>query len=331
MPGAAVCGRCGSTLRANALAIDVHPPRASASAKRFRRWLPGPLAYRLRDEVREAGRQSRRAVTDWGFSAPPSGTVPRMIVPGWPLMFVGARERGRLLLGAYLVLLALALAFYGTVFGSVCLGLAFGAHVSSCLSVMRLSWTARGAVAVSAIVCGLLLFALVYLPAGWVVSRWATPLTLDYAAAPFAPGDVLLLNPRAYVSSPPQPGDVVMYRQAFRQGRAPANGPAYVIAEGSVIDRVLAGPGDTVRWEKGGVWINGQESPHLPLNPRRPPDGLKWTVPAYTYIILPTTSVAINPNITADMWQQVSLIPEWEIRGRVYFRTQPLTRWGPIR
>jgi signal peptidase I len=197
---------------------------------------------------------------------------------------------------------------------------------------MRLSWTARGAVAVSAIVCGLLLFALVYLPAGWVVSRWATPLTLDYAAAPFAPGDVLLLNPRAYgEATPPRPGDVVMYHQAFRQARAPANGPAYVIAEGDVIDRVLAGPGDTVRWEKGGVWINGQESPHLPLNPRRPPDGLKWTVPAHNYVILPTTSVAINPNITAEMWQQVSLIPESEIRGRVYFRTQPLSRWGRIR
>jgi signal peptidase I len=330
MPGAAVCGRCGSTLRAGTLTIDVHPPRAGTLAKRLRRWLPTPLAYRLRDESMRVAEQSRRAVTGWGFAAPPPGTVPRMVVPGWALMHTGERTRGRLFLGASLTLLLLALAFYGTVFGSLCLGLAFGAHVGSCLSVMRLSWSARGAAVTTAAVLALALFLVVYLPAGWAVSRWATPIVLDYAAPPLAVGDVLLLNPRAYVNGPPRPGDVVLYRQAYRQLRHPTNGPAFVIAEGEVIDRVLAGPGDQVRWEKGRVWVNGQETPHLPLNPRRPPDGLKWTVPANCYVILPTASVAINPQITPEIWQQVGLVPDWSIRGRVYFRTQPLSRWGRI-
>src|SRR5262245_39883296 len=137
MPGAAVCGRCGSTLAANTLTIDVHPPRATARAKRLRRLLPAPLAYRFRDEFRQVAQQSRRAAGDWGFAPAPPGTVPRMVAPGWALMHVGETTRGRYFLGAWLVLIVLALAFYGTGFGSLCLGLAFGAHVGSGLSVLR--------------------------------------------------------------------------------------------------------------------------------------------------------------------------------------------------
>ena len=41
MPGTAACARCGTSLGlATAVAIDVHPPRASSSAKWLRRALP---------------------------------------------------------------------------------------------------------------------------------------------------------------------------------------------------------------------------------------------------------------------------------------------------
>jgi hypothetical protein len=328
VPGAAACGRCGSTLRPDALAIDVHPPRATATAKWLRRWLPMPALYRVRDEARQARRGVRRTAARTGFAPPAPGTIPRMLVPGWPLLHVREVFRGRLFLGAYLALLVTGLALLGTFFGSVCLGLAFGVHVASCLAVLRLGGMDAGALRFSALFVILGLFGAVYLPAAWLVTRVATPLTLDYAVPPFAPGDVLLMS-RA--SGPPRPGDVVLHRQRQQMYRAGGMGPNYMIAEGEVIDRVLAGPGDAVRWEQGRLWVNGRPSPLAPLNPDRVPAKLAWSVPPGHYLILPTASVALDPRVTADVWQGMSLIRADDVFGRVYFRTHPLTRWGLVR
>jgi signal peptidase I len=330
MPGATACGRCGTTLAANSIAVDVHPPRAGAAAKRIRRWIPSPWAYGLRDEFHRTARQSRQAMVAWGFAAPPPGTVVRMPVPGWALGHVGRPRTGQLFAGAFVALLIPAIAFHGAMLGSLAMGLAFGVHVSSCLSVMRLNWTARGAAAISAIAIGLGLFLFPYLPAGLLLSRYITAVTIDYAAAPFAAGDVLLMNPRAYVSAAPRPGDVVMFRQSAQQTRLPGMGPAFVIREGQVIDRVLAEPGDEVKWEQGRLWVNGQESPLRPLNAAIVPDHLTWTVPEGHYLVLPTSSVAMNNRITPPVWQTLGLVPADAIESRVFLRTQPLSRWGRI-
>jgi hypothetical protein len=330
VPGAVVCGRCGSTLAANSVAVDVHPPRAGATTKRIRSWIPTPWAYGLRDEFRRAGRQSRAAIYAWGFAAPPAGTLVRMPIPGLALVHVGRPRQGQLYAGAFLALLIPAIAFHGAMLGSLCMGLAFGVHVSSCLSVMRLNWAARGAASLSAIAVASGLFVFPYLPTGLLLSRYITAVTLDYAAAPFSPGDVLLMNPRAYVNAAPRPGDVVMFRQSAQQIRLPSMGPAYAILEGQVIDRVLAGPGDRAIWKHGHLWVNNQESPLRPLNPSIVPEPLTWTVPEGNYLVLPTSSVAMNPRITPAVWQTLGIVPANAIESRILLRTQPLSRWGWI-
>jgi len=94
---------------------------------------------------------------------------------------------------------------------------------------------------------------------------------------------------------------------------------------------VLAMPGDHVRWDNGQLWVNNQLTELSPLNPARIPPGIEWNVPADHYLILPSTGAAIPTDAPITIWQEVGLIPFSAIRGRVYFRTSPLSRWGRIR
>ena len=80
---------------------------------------------------------------------------------------------------------------------------------------------------------------------------------------------MVLVNPSAYRSSDPQPGDVVHY------GLAPQDIPmagfgghgAIYRLQGDRIDRILARGGDKVTCSQGELLVNGQPSPWLPLNP----------------------------------------------------------------
>jgi hypothetical protein len=315
MPGSADCGRCGSTLRANALAIDVQPPRAAASAKFWRRFFPGRVAYRLRDEARQLRRDVGRSVDRVGFTLPTTGALWRLIVPGWSLMHVGERRSGRIFLGAWAVLILLSFVFFGSVFGNLCLGLAFGVHVGSCLAVFRRggqsAFSARIAVTLASAAAILAL----YFPIGFSITRVAMPYWFNYAAGPFQPGDVLLSNSLAYTNSTPQPGDLVLYR----------------LGGVEMMDRVLAGPGDTARWNRRSLTVNGVVSPHQSLNPERLPDGIEWTVPDGYVLVLPTMNVQANYELAREFWRGMGLVRVEDIEGKIYFRTQPLSRWGRIR
>lgn len=332
MPGATDCGRCGSTLRANALTIDVHPPRAAANVKFWRRFFPARLAYRFRDEARLLRRDAGRSVRRSGFNAPPPGVLGRMIVPGWALLHVSNGECGWLYLAGCSALWVLSLVMFGSVLGNLALGLAFGLHAGSCLSVLRRGGnTTTGArLGMMAMIAAGLLVAL-YLPAGYLVSRVATPLRLDETGAPFANGDVLIMNPNAYSLSRPQPGDIVLHRRPLRQMRNFPGGIPYMIVEGEGVDRVLAGPGDKARWDRGQLWVNERESPLQPLNPNRCPGPMSWSVPEEHYLILPSTSVALDGRVPANILEQIAIVAASDISGKVYFRTQPLSRWGRIR
>jgi multidrug transporter EmrE-like cation transporter len=331
MPGAAACGRCGSSLQANALAIDVHPPRASANARFWRGLFPSRLAYRLRDEARQIRSSAGQSVQRSGFTVPPLGVFLRMLIPGWALLHESQHERGWVFFIPGLALWFMSLATLGSALGNLCLGLAFGLHVGSCLSVMRRAGaTTFGArLGLTAMIAAGLLVAL-YLPAGILIASVAHPLHLNLAGEPLAPGDVLIANPRAFLRSAPQPGDVVIHRRSFRQFRAHPGAEPYWVAEGEIIDRVLAGPGDTARWDQGRLWVNDRESPHKPLNARRWPGPMKWSIPAGHYLILPSTSVAINAQVPLSILEQIGIVPAADIQGRVYFRTAPLSRWGRI-
>jgi len=161
MPGVGACGRCGSPLGLQTLAVDVHPPRAGTRAKRWRRrWQPFRSWY---FRAREAGRTRwLEEMEGTELLGMPLGILIRLFIPGWAHLHRGRRTSGLLFLGIWLVLLACAFLFFrlaqsegvpfsrggvplgvfarmreGLSLGGICLGLAFSVHLSSCLSLAR--------------------------------------------------------------------------------------------------------------------------------------------------------------------------------------------------
>jgi signal peptidase I len=312
------------------LAIDIHPPRASSLTKLLRRWIPGETWYHTRDLTRQLHADLRASARRRGFELPPARSMPFMIAPGLALLHAGERVRGWLYLGSAALCLFLALPLIGSVVGSLLLGLAFGIHVGSNVSFLRQAGCARHTMARWGLLVAAGLLLGLYVPVGWLVSHYVSPITINLAAAPFQSGDVLLLNSRAFVGRLPQPGDVVLHRLAQIQYQI-QNAGLYVIHEGEIIDRVLAGPGDRVEWNVDRLIVNGQPSDWLPLNPQSLPRKFTWQVPLDSVFILPSTSAAININTPEEILRRIGIVPASSIVGRVYFQTYPLSRWGRIR
>lgn len=329
MPGVGMCGRCGSPLGLRTLAVDVHPPRAAPWVKRLRRWLPFRLAYY---EARDAGRDLVRESglgNAWHMELPgrSGGVFGRAIVPGWPQFYLGQPVRGRCFLYVYMGLMFLSFLLYGTTFGSLLLGLAFGVHVASLVSILHLGGL-RGASYWSGVILVFLVLALgVYMPVGWLLTRAASPAELRLDSPPFVYGDVVLYSPGIYWFRDPQPGDVVLYDQLG--GNFPLAPPqhGYIrVDPGQRIDRILAGPGDRILWEDGQLTLNGQPSPLQPLNPRTRLPRFILDIPQGYYLILPTTGPGLPPQMTAENLRGLVVVPLSSIHGRVYLRSFPFTR-----
>ncbi len=325
LPGTEFCGRCGAPMELAAAAVNVHPPRAGKWEKRLTRTLP---TFGLLDRARYAASEAATAL-DIGLRP---GLFFRVVVPGWPQMACGRATRGRLLFWGYLGALLAGLLFVGTFPGSLLLGLAVSLHAATVMDLIFHATQDRslrflyclGAVAV---VAGVL-----YLPAGWLVTRVASPQRIMMTAEPFRAGDVILYSRWAYRNSPPRLGDVVFYEIPAHQVQGRAGGyPALYNIQGPRIDRIVAGPGQGVECKSGEIWIDGRRSPWLPLNPQRMPSGLKLTVPDRHYLIFPTTNPQQFEGIGGAGWSAVSLVPAGNVRGRVYLRNQPLWRLWFIR
>ncbi|MCD4726286.1 MAG: S24/S26 family peptidase, partial [Pirellulales bacterium] len=173
-----------------------------------------------------------------------------------------------------------------------------------------------------------LLIAIIYYPAGRLLALVAIPQRFALAAPPFQAGDVVLINHSAYLRSDPRPGDVVHYRLPSRnvQVRGQGGYPNIYRLQGDRVDRILAQAGQKVTSNQGKLSVDGQPSPWLPINPRQLPDGLEITVPGNCYLIFPSTD-----QLPPTVWHIACIVPRGQIRGRVYWRNQPLWRFGPIR
>jgi type IV secretory pathway protease TraF len=264
---------------------------------------------------------------------PLAGLFGRMVVPGWPQIFTGQTARGRMFLAMYLVLMAIGLAFVGTLFGSFALGFALAVHASSVIDVLWAATTDLRTRVTYAAVCLLVLGVVVYLPITWAVTRFVFPRQMVRDAPPFAAGDAVLCNASAYRWSEPVAGDVVLFRLLPRdvQIRTPQGGNMYYRVGGEFIDRVLAGPGQSVKWDGGALWVDGQPSSWLPLNPAGVTVSLQCTVPPRFYMVLPSTQPPNAPRYPAEVWTGMSLVPRENLLGRVFLRHQPLWRWWWVR
>ncbi len=335
-PGLTSCGRCGSPLNLGAVAVDVHPPRASRAAKRLRRWFPRHSYFRARDLVSESlERTAVRFNLDYRVPLPRPSIARRLIVPGWAQIHSGFTRRGWVYLGAYALLLVLGLLNWGSVLGAMLLGFAFSVHASSVLDILPREGTEefRLTMARAALVSAVLAIG-VYAPVGWVLSGVAATRRFHYDAPPFERSDVVLFNRWAFAARPPRPGDVVLFEAATNRILAPGLGAwpvRQLILETECVDRVLGGPGDQIHWKDGKLSINGVGVPWTPLVPWKFPGELKFTVPSARYLILPSTSRVALGAVPAVQWERIGCHPAEEILGRVYLRLSPLSRFWFIR
>jgi Signal peptidase, peptidase S26 len=336
MPGLASCGRCGSPLDLAAVAVDVHPPRASATAKRLRRWFPRHRFFRARDLVSESLElTSARFRLDYRVPLPAPQVARRLIVPGWAHIHCGFALRGWAFLGAYALLLVFGLLNWGNTLGAMLLGFAFSLHVSSVLDILvRQATVTFPSMLTTATLVSAVLALGVYAPASWVLLGVAATRQFDYNAPPFARFDVVLFNRWAFTARSPRPGDVVLF-QAGTERILPAGALGRqvreLIQESECIDRVLGAPGDHVHWKDGKLSINGAAVAWTPLVPATFPGELKIIVPSDRYLILPSTSRVAMAGVPAAQWEWLGCHPAEEILGRVYLRINPLSRFWFIR
>ncbi|MGP0067801.1 MAG: S26 family signal peptidase [Isosphaeraceae bacterium] len=333
MPGLESCGRCGTLLSLGSIAIDVNPPRASRASKRLRKAVPRHLIYRVRDLASEARRViTRSTVEDSRIPLPEPEILARLIVPGWAHIHSGLVIRGRFFLAAYLPLLLLGLARWGTGLGSMLLGLAFSVHAASVVDILVRQGTVRfPRMMLTTLVVYIILAILVYWPAGQLLSRIAAVDYYQYDAPPFAQYDVVLINRWAYTLSAPRRGDIVQFRpvtQMRQRVGEQALHVRYILEEDAVIDRVVGLAGDRVVWDEGRLSINGSVVSWKPLVPERLPKHLDVTVPKGCSMILPTASLAAANAVGGEIfWNTTSMIPEEQILGRAYLRVSPLSRF----
>jgi hypothetical protein len=108
LAGLEACSRCGTSLRLGAASIDVHPIRARD--RRIRRTF-GDLFWPKIRRLALFQFLAQRAVE---LEAPPVEIVPRMIVSGWPQIYLHREVRGWTLLGVFLALGLWGILFSGT-------------------------------------------------------------------------------------------------------------------------------------------------------------------------------------------------------------------------
>jgi len=137
MPGNTRCLKCGGRLGVAGAEIGVEPPRASATTKRLRKWLP-QWAWRFRPgRLRDqAGAAAVRGASRLNLALVPAGAMLRMVVPGWAQWYLGNAARGRNYFVPWLMLVLFGLAQWGSLLGSVALYAALCVHGTSIADVL---------------------------------------------------------------------------------------------------------------------------------------------------------------------------------------------------
>ena len=338
MPSTRLCARCGASLQLALATLNVQPPRARQWSKTLRQWLPMRRVYHAsRDAVATVPARSILAelIRPVEIDEVTPGILVRMIAPGWAQAYFGNRLRGALFSLLYWPCMLYAIVAMGSTDGALAIGIAFAIHAASLIDVLTSSEDGLlRRVCVVPIVVAISLAAF-YWGLGTVASQIASPRQLVRGVPPFSEGDVVLINRRTFAFSPPQPGDVVLFHVPSRPEGFRVQGigrqPTFMRIAGERIDRVIAGPGSTVRWDGERVWVNDQPSEIRPLNQQHLPPSLTIRVPDEHYAILLTTDGLLNATTPLAVWQFVCSVPADHIVGRAFLRNYPLSRWWWIR
>jgi hypothetical protein len=326
MPGATHCGRCGASMLLATAAINVFPPRAGKWIKAWRKTVPWRQWNYLKSQWTAV---AERIHLEPGADLPGLNILWRLVVPGWPQQVNGNAFFGKCLFAAYFSCILLAALLIGTSFSSFLIATALTLHAVSIYDIAHRSTQSQGGrLSRFLLGCGVIGFFL-YIPLYTRGSQYISPLVMQMDRGTFNEGEVLIANRRAYLTESPQIGDVVTYDIPETYLSMP--GVRYLV-RGERIDRILAGPNQQIRWENGTLFVDGIPSSLLPLNPRGVPDGFEMTVPGGHFLILPSgTALTGRGRDFAVPWKSWSAIPMQNIRGRVYWRSWPLSRMGRVR
>ncbi|MEQ9379776.1 MAG: hypothetical protein RJP95_02855 [Pirellulales bacterium] len=327
MPGSGNCARCGTSLTLAAATIDVHPPRAG----KLVRTAPSLLGVRRAWNRFFPSVQSALASV-WGGSENAIARWPTFlecIVPGLGQMRRGDRAQGWLFFGTFALLLSLGILLMGTTAGSLLLGLAFAAHVTALRDATAGSFALLGDRLKHALLVAIGLFMLLYLPAGWAITRVGTPFRLTQGLPPFNQGDVLWYSNVAKATA----GDLVLYEvpSVSLAGNRNDGYPARIVVAGQRINRVVAGPGQVVQWNEGQLLVDGSASRYQPASARLLQMEDALTVPRGRFFILPDNLLPNAVAISPEQLLTVSLVAEERVLGPVFLRSYPLNHFTVIR
>lgn len=324
MPGSQQCARCGASLTLASSEIDTHPPRANPLVRRLPYWWAlWRRAHTLRNWLSDGFRAVAGSAQPTHFD---TATLFRCLLPGWPQWQRGDRERAALFAVTFLFFLTTGLLLMGRVLGSFLLGLAFSVHVVSitdALVVHYASWRDRVGFT---LLTSLAIFFVAYFPAGWAITRVATPFQINGPLPPFIAGDVLWYNR----SSQPEVGDWALYEvpNFTVNGRTAGGQAAQFRIQGQRINRVVAQAGDTYAWDGRQLLVDGKPSQWQPESTGRLPSPGPQKVPPGHWLILPNHLLPAGADPGNGYWRRTALIPDAQIHGKVFFQSLPFGKMG---
>lgn len=329
MPGMTHCARCQSAL--GLTAVNYVPPRASggrlirAARRSWQRRVLGTGDFM--SAVRRWIRSLLSTRVDWRALA-------WSIIPGLGHVRADHRIFGYTMMAIWLALLAGLLAFAGSSSAWVWYLLVLGFH---CFVITLLLSDALQYVSIPRrLVAGLMIYAgltfLLYLPARWFAGNFAVPLELNGVRTTdlLKSGDTVVYTGR-WMPRHWNRGDLVFYRihQTHMTGA--------FVAEGFGLDRIVALGGDTVQINGGRLTVNGAE-PAADAEPLRGLAGLPETLTIHVadgcFLIFPSAlNFGGHGNYQTQLMQMindVSIVPDEDIIGRVFWRLRPWTRFGSL-
>lgn len=332
MPGVSNCGRCGAVLNSSPTPIDVYPPRARKWTKPFRRYFYFFTRHRIIPANLDRGldRMVHNRMQELYDNRIPWRTLLRMFVPGWNQFYFNRKLQGRIFLWGYLFSLPLGILFAGTGYGGLLLGAALSLHAASIIDIVIANTRDREYRLVYSLFSLILVGMLTYLPAVELVTRYATPQQFLLNSPPFQRGDVVLYNTRAYVQTLPQIGDMVIFRLPNMRVPVGRQGHANVLVQfvgQTLIGRVVAGPGQQITFQNGNLFVDGRLSPWSQAFSEQYTEAYLNIVPTDRYFIM----TGLPMQIPQQVWLNNTIVKSDSIIGKVYFRTQPLWRFGYIR
>jgi hypothetical protein len=167
----------------------------------------------------------------------------------------------------------------------------------------------------------------VYGPMAWCITRVAAPVALAGPFDTLQAGQVVLVNQIDAAES--RDGQVVLFNSSTNLTSEGLLGQRYLVTDQSV-GRVVAGPGEELTWKGGVLFANGEPSRWQPVEPINPNVGWEFRVPQDSVVIHSMAAFA-GTQFGNAIGQELLGIPRSQIVGRVYWRCQPLWKFGMVR